>query len=508
MPGRMEFQLTLPQSAPLLTRREAGAPLRILIMADFSGRNHREASADLPDLDNRPLLPVDVDHFDTVMARFSPKVSLPLGVNGAALTISFGQLDDFHPDALYQRLELFQALRGSRARLLNPASFDQAVAELSPASPRSLSQAQSGPTVAPEGEADLFERLLGQPPVATPLRRRLTDPGAAAIQSLLQMVVQPHIERTDPRQPAWVAAVDAAIGEQMRAILRQPAFQALEATWRGAHSLIAHLDSDAVQVFLLDVTRSELLLDLRAADGHLQATSLYLRLIDRGVHAHSGEPWSLLVGDYGFGAGAEDIALLAALGSLAAHAGGPFLAAAEPGALGCAAVAQLADPAQWAALPADAEQNWRRLRTSAVAPWIGLALPQILLRMPYGQKTDPIEAFAFEEMPAGRDPEAYLWGNPAFACARLIVDAFTENDRAFRPGDVLDIVDLPMHIYEEAGERVMQPATEALLGERAMNAILARGIMPLLGQRQRNAARLVRFQSLADPPVALAGAWR
>ena len=507
MPGRMELQFTLPKSTPLSPRREADAPLRILIMADFSGRAHREASAEPPDLASRPLLPVDVDHFDTVMARFSPKLSLPLGVNDATLTISFVQLDDFHPDVLYQRLELFQALRRSRARLLNPASFDQAVAELSSTPPHD-SLAQSEPTVAPEGDAVLLERLLGQAPATTPLHRRLTDPGASAIQTLLQTVVQPHIVRTDPHQPAWVAAVDAAIGEQMRAILRQPAFQALEAAWRGVHGLITHLDSDAVQVFLLDVTQSELLLDLRAAGGHPQATSLYLRLIDRGVRAHGGEPWSLLVGDYRFGAGAEDIALLAELGSLAAHAGGPFLAAAEPGVLGCDAAAQLADPAQWAALPAAAEQNWRLLRTSAVAPWLGLALPRVLLRMPYGRKADPIETFAFEEMPMGRDPGAYLWGNPAFVCARLIADAFAENGWEFNPGDALDVEDLPMHIYEEAGERVMQPATEALLGERAMSAILARGIMPLLGQRQRNAVRLARFQSLADPAVALAGAWR
>jgi hypothetical protein len=32
--------------------------------------------------------------------------------------------------------------------------------------------------------------------------------------------------------------------------------------------------------------------------------------------------------------------------------------------------------------------------------------------------------------------------------------------------------------------------------------------MPLLGHRQRNVVRLARFQSLADPPVALAGTWR
>jgi len=38
--------------------------------------------------------------------------------------------------------------------------------------------------------------------------------------------------------------------------------------------------------------------------------------------------------------------------------------------------------------------------------------------------------------------------------------------------------------------------------------VLARGIMPLLGHRQRNAVRLARFQSLAEPATALAGAWR
>ena len=132
-----------------------------------------------------------------------------------------------------------------------------------------------------------------------------------------------------------------------------------------------------------------------------------------------------------------------------------------------------------------------------VAPWIGLALPRVLLRLPYGTKTDPVEAFAFEEMPSGRDPDAYLWGNPAFICAQLIVAAFVENGWEFNPGDVLDAEDLPAHVYEDAGERVMQPGAEVLLGERAINAILAHGLMPILGHRQRNAVRLARFQLLA-----------
>ena len=265
MPGRMEFQFNLPKSGTNpQTRRDPAAPLRILIMADFSARAHRETPGPLVDLASRPLLTVDVDNLDAVMARLAPKLRLTPAANvGTALTIGFNQLDDFHPDALYQRLEMFQALRRTRARLLNPASFAQAVAELTLSPPAGTVQTEPAPV---EGETELLERLLGQAPTQ-PVAARPADAGAAAIQSLVQAIVQPHIVHTDARQPAWVAAVDATIGDQLRTILHQPAFQALEATWRSVQGLIANLDSDAVRVSLLDVTRQELLTDLRSAGG-------------------------------------------------------------------------------------------------------------------------------------------------------------------------------------------------------------------------------------------------
>jgi len=508
MPGRVEFQFTLPRVSTTAVRRDPDTPLQLLIMADFSGRGHREGPAALLDLTQRPLMTVDADNFNAVMARLAPKLRLPLDAErGTVLTLGFSQLDDFHPDALYQRLELFQALRRTRARLLNPASFPQAVTELTASAVPVPEPVSPAPAAAPESEKDLLERLLGRAPAAAPPPRS-TDPGAAAIQTLLQAVVQPHIVRADPSQPAWIAAVDAAIGGQMRAILHQPDFQALEAAWRGVHALVAAVDGDVARVSLLDVTRQELLVDLRAAAGDPQATSLYTLLIDQGVRMHDGQPWTLLVGDYRFGATGEDLALLGALGALGAHAGGPFLAAADPALLGSPSAAALVDPTHWTSLPAEFEERWRLLRRGAVAPWLGLALPRVLLRLPYGVKTDPVEQFAFEEMPGGRDPEAYLWGNPALACARLIVAAFAEQGWDFSPGDVLELDDFPAHVYEEADERLLQPATEALLGERATQAILARGLMPLLAHRQLNAVRLARFQSLAEPAAALAGAWR
>ncbi|MCB1826406.1 MAG: type VI secretion system contractile sheath small subunit, partial [Candidatus Competibacteraceae bacterium] len=251
MPGRMEFQFELPRSDSRPHRRDPDTPLRVLVMADFSGRSRRESPSALLELSSRPLLAANADNLDAVMARLAPKLRLTLngGTGGAALTIGFAQLDDFHPDALYQRLELFQSLRRSRARLLNPASFAQAVAELSPAP---LQEPAKPEPAATEDDSALLERLLGKTP-EPPSTRPAADVGTAAINTLLQAVVQPHIVRSDPRQEAWIEAVDAAIGEQLRAILHQPAFQALEATWRGVRDLVANLDSDLLRVDLLDV---------------------------------------------------------------------------------------------------------------------------------------------------------------------------------------------------------------------------------------------------------------
>ena len=47
----------------------------------------------------------------------------------------------------------------------------------------------------------------------------------------------------------------------MRAVLQEPAFQALEARWRALELLVSRAD-EAVEIAVLDVTRAELLADL------------------------------------------------------------------------------------------------------------------------------------------------------------------------------------------------------------------------------------------------------
>ena len=208
-------------------RRQDG-PMKILVLGDFSARSHRGISAAPAD---RSPLAVDIDNFDQILSRLRPQLHLHLQDKvDIRLELQFSELDDFHPDSLYQSVDVFGELRLLRQRLSNPATFaDTAATLLGPATGSQPDQAQSTPAAVPaEDDAGMFERLLGKAPEAVPAeqRQRSTD----AVTRLLQNVVQPYIvPAADPRQSELIRVVDQATSELMRTLLHAPEFQALEA---------------------------------------------------------------------------------------------------------------------------------------------------------------------------------------------------------------------------------------------------------------------------------------
>jgi type VI secretion system protein ImpC len=501
---RFEFRFTreAPDARP--ARRET-APLRILVMGDLSGRAGRADAGTAGPLVDRPLMPVDHEKLGKVFARCAPGLRIRLGGSqGPELAIAVGALDEFHPDALFQRLGLFAAFRETRQRLENPATFKAAAADLGGGAPVPVAAAGADS----EEDAETIRRLLGSAPgdlTQVKIEGRLREDVRRAVR---EMVAPYVVAEADPRQAELVASIDRAIGEQMRALLHHPAFQALEATWRSVERLVTAVETGAeIEVFLLDALRDELEADVTAAGADLERSQLHRLLVERGGALPGAAAWGLIVGAYSFGPDAGDVALLAALGAVASRAGGPFIAAASPEVLGCRSLAETPDPREWAAPAAEAAARWTALRASPWARWIGLAAPRVLLRLPYGARTEPTERFAFEELGPGRDHEAYLWGNPAFACATLLAMSFAERGWAMQPGDHLELGGLPAHAYREGEESRLEPCAEALLTERALESILGRGVMPLMSFPDRNAVRVVRFHSLAEPPSALAGAW-
>jgi type VI secretion system protein ImpC len=303
-------------------------------------------------------------------------------------------------------------------------------------------------------------------------------------------------------------SVDGAIAELMRTILHHDVFQEIEASWRALYLLVSRLETDTgLMLYVIDVSKAELAADLESAE-NLEATGTYRLLVESTVHTPGGAPWAVLAGNYTFHPTRHDAELLGRMAKIARAAGAPLVAAADPLLVGCASLAETPHPSDWrCAVEEEDGQAWQALRRLAESSSVGLVLPRFLLRLPYGPDSMETERFEFDEMPGEPAHDAYLWGNPCFACAYLLGESFTRYRWRFRPGVIREIDDLPVHVYESEGESVVKPCAEVLLTDRAAEIVAGKGCIPLVSLVNQGTVRLVGFSSIADPPAPLAARW-
>jgi type VI secretion system protein ImpC len=500
----------VPEVAPASHEEQGDTPLRVLILGKFSGRASDSAAL-------RPVA-VDRDNLDAVLAKLKPTVTLPgIHPDGSAVEIAFEELDDFHPDRVFERLPLFDSLRDTRSRLQSQKTYAAAAAEVRSwaaaraAVPPEEPHARLGDTVCstpaaaptePAAEGNLLDNLLDQSEGS--YQKAATTRKSGVFDELLAHVAGRYqIEADDPAKQELTDLVDELISDRMRAILHRPEFQALESVWRGVDFLTRRVETDtSLKLSLLDLSKEQLASDLAAVE-QLRSSKLYKLLVDLPAGT---PPWGIVVGIYQFGSSRDDVELLGRVAQIASRAGAPFLAAADPQVFGGGSLADRPDPDDWDEPDAAGTEMWQQLRHLPEAAWLGLAAPRILLRMPYGHDTSPTERFEFDELPAP-DHAGYLWGNPAIAWAMVLARGFSADGWDLVDNLDPDVDELPLHVYDDDGQSHIKPCAEALLTDRATEQILGSGIAPLQSFADRGTFRLFRMQSLADPPTALAGRW-
>ncbi len=459
---------------------EAETPFHVAVLGDFSGRASRGEKRGGDAIAATAPRQIDRDNVDETMERLAVTLDLPV-----AGRIRFGSLDEFRPDSLYQRLEMFRKLEEAK----NLAGED-------------ARRAPPPPSQAPGTPPDLsLDGLLDQAVEATAgqtegRETRSRDP----FREWLDEQVAPHTEAApDPRAEELAGLVHKAANAQMRALMHFPAFQELEAAWRGVDFLVRRVEtSTQLKIFLLDVTKQELSDDLRESED-LAGAGLVRVLAD--MQDTGG--WSLLAGNYSFGPDVEDISLLARLGRIGRAFNAPFLAAGDPSLAGARSLLESPDPNDWE----DSPETWQVIRKHPAALFVALFLPRFLERLPYGAATSPCEQFPYEEMenpPAHAD---YLWGNPALLGACLIAEAFSRSGWDMRPEVHQNLSRLPLHTYKRDGGFVNQPCAEVVMSERLAQAIGERGLSAVASIRDTDEVRLVRLQSIADPVRRLHGRW-
>ena len=488
-----------------VARPTSETPFCIAILGDFSGRENRGLIEPEAVGERRPYL-VDRDNFDEVLLKFRPHLHLR-AEGGSPLAFHFSQLDDFHPDHLFEN-DTFQKLRALRERVQNSSSFAEIAEELglrpSSAARESESPRISAPSPARLASGSLLDEMIEQTEsrvALEPVRR------TGEIQEFAhQLAAKYSVSAPDPRQPDVVAAVDGAIGDTMRAILHHPDFQALEAIWRATFLLIRQLETGPqLKLYLIDISKQELVADLNASDD-LRKSGTFRLLVEKAIDTPGADPWTVVVGNFKFGSGIEDMDLLAKLAAVAQRAEAAFMGGADPSLLGCSSFEAAPHPRDWST--SVSQDSWKQLRSRPESQSVALALPRFLLRLPYGHETSPLESFEFEEFPGPPSHNGYLWGNSAFVVALLLAQSFSEAGWEMRPGNLSQIGNLPLHMYRVGGDSQLKPCAEVLLTEEAVERILDQGLIPLVSYKGRDSVRVGRFQSIAEPGRPLAGRWQ
>jgi type VI secretion system protein ImpC len=299
---------------------------------------------------------------------------------------------------------------------------------------------------------------------------------------------------------ARIAQIDHLLSIQLNEVLHNPAFQKLEASWRGLKYLLDQSETgEKLKIKVLNVTKKDLLRDLQRAP-EFDQSAMFKKVYEEEYGVFGGSPFGALIGDYEFGRTPEDIELLEKVSQVAAAAHAPFLTASSPEMLNMDSFTNIDAPRDMAKIFDSTEYaKWKSFRQSDDSRYVGLCLPHILMRLPYGKNNKTIEAFNYEEAVDGSDHDKYLWGNAAYALASRLTSAFSQygwcaSIRGVEGGGLVE--GLPTHTFAtDEGDVALKCPTEAPITDRREKELADLGFVPLVHCKGTDYASFFSVQS-------------
>jgi type VI secretion system protein ImpC len=331
--------------------------------------------------------------------------------------------------------------------------------------------------------------------------------GRDMIKEFVAQVLEGHMTISRDAEAAIqvrIAQIDRLLSLQLNEVLHHPAFQKLEGTWRGIRYLMDQSETNSMlKIKVLNASKRELLRDLQRAS-EFDQSALFKKVYEEEFGVFGGAPFAALVGDYEFGRGPEDIELLERIAQVASSAHAPFLSAASAGLLNLENFTQLGNPRDIGKIFDTTEYaKWKSFRQSEDSRYVGLALPHILMRLPYGRETKIVDEFDYEEAVDGTDHSKYLWGNAAFALGARLTNAFARYGwcaaiRGVESGGLVE--GLPAHTFRtDEGDVALKCPTEIAITDRREKELADQGLIPLVHCKGTDYAAFFSVQSGNKP---------
>lgn len=299
---------------------------------------------------------------------------------------------------------------------------------------------------------------------------------------------------------ARIAELDGVISAQLNSIMHAPEFQKLESSWRGLKYLVRESEtSPMLKIKVLNTSKKDLIKDFKSAPDFDQS-ALFKKVYEEEYGTFGGGPYAALIGDYDFGRHPEDFYLLDQVSHVAAAAHAPFISAASPTLFGLETFTDIGKPRDLTKVFDTVEYaKWKGFRESDDSRYVGLVLPNVLGRLPYGRNTVPVEEFNFEEDVDGSNHDKYLWTNAAYSFATRLTEAFSSYGwlaaiRGVEGGGLVN--NLPTHTFQtDDGEIALKCPTEVAITDRNEKLLSDLGFISLVHCKNTDYAAFFSGQS-------------
>ena len=303
-----------------------------------------------------------------------------------------------------------------------------------------------------------------------------------------------------------IAEIDQIISAQLNEIIHDQEFQKIEGTWRGLKHLVMETETgETLKLRVLNVDRKTLQADLEKAV-EFDQSKLFKKVYEEEYGTFGGSPYSVLLYDFEFGRSPMDMVLLNKLSEVASAAHTPLLTGASPKLFDMDSFTELPNPRDLAKIFASSELiKWRSFRDSEDSRYVTLCMPHVLMRLPYGPDTQPVEEFNYIEDVTGKIHEKYLWANAAWALAERITTAYakygwTAAIRGVEGGGLVE--NLPTHTFKtDSGDIAVKCPTEVAITDRREKELSDLGFLPILYCKGTDRAAFFGGQT-ANKPIA------
>lgn len=333
------------------------------------------------------------------------------------------------------------------------------------------------------------------------------DHGRDLIQNLVSQLIDPTMtvdKNVIKTINARVAAIDELISKQVDEIMHHKDFQKLEGSWRGLNKLVMSSETgEMLKIRVFNTSKKDLLKDFEGA-AEFTESALWKKIYEDEFGTFGGDSFGALMGDYEFGKGAQDVALLGHVSEVAAGAHAPFLTAAGAEMFGMDSFTQMPNPRDIAKIfDKNNPENtkWLSFRDSEDSRYVSMVLPHVLRRLPYGDE-NPVDEFNYQETIDG-EHDNYLWGNAAYELAGRLTESFAQyhwcvSIRGVEGGGLVE--DLPIHTFKtKEGDVASKCPTEVLIPDTREKELSDLGFIGLLNEKNSDRAAFFGGNTVQRP---------